>query len=690
MTAPTTRAASFTARTPDDLLALVPVVLGFVPRDSIAMLTFGGQPPLPRARRPPPQDRPPTCRPWSSCCSARRCGTGCAGWCCSPTPRRRATSTWRPRPELRRSFEGSGIGRPGDPAGGRRPLVAARAGRGRPGCRTGASRTTSAPTRSAPQAVLEGRAHASRAALAASLERDPARVGDPGAAAGSWRALAGRPRRPRPGSPPRSRGTVRDGTVPDDVEAARLLRAAARSGRPGRRLVRVTGATAAAHVALWTDVVRRSPEPLLPGPAAVLRASPPGSPGTARWRGARSTAAPSRTPDHRWPPCRTAVRAVPPSSATVPPRPLGRAGRSGPVTRHAWPRDRARVRAAHGAQTSVSRRSCSSSTPTPATSRRPRARVLKESSPQHGRGRRRPAPRPTTWTRNCSATSWRPAPTRAADSPHWCAQLVAARRDRGRGGPGRRAGDGGVRDGPAGRRPDRRDAQRPLPRHGRHLRRDRPRRRHLRHACARRDRVGRVGRRRSSTGSRPGCRCCWRSARTRRTPRAATPATPPGAPRSGPAGPARGRPSSSGRSSRLPGAVPRPAGVGGRPRPRDALLRRPPLGPPAHRGDPGLRHLHRPRRGGRRSRRWPRPGRDARPAPLAGRRGPRAGGPRRCAARTGAPPATGWPTPGAPGARHAGPAREVLAALVAGRRAALAEAGDLSAGAPGSGAGARR
>ncbi|MXG88562.1 DUF4192 domain-containing protein [Nocardioides flavescens] len=32
-----------TARTPEDVLALVPVVLGFVPSDSVVMLTFGGQ-----------------------------------------------------------------------------------------------------------------------------------------------------------------------------------------------------------------------------------------------------------------------------------------------------------------------------------------------------------------------------------------------------------------------------------------------------------------------------------------------------------------------------------------------------------------------------------------------------------------------------------------------------------------------
>ena len=48
--------ATLTARTPDDVLAMVPVVLGFVPTESVAMLTFGAARPfharvdLPRAR----------------------------------------------------------------------------------------------------------------------------------------------------------------------------------------------------------------------------------------------------------------------------------------------------------------------------------------------------------------------------------------------------------------------------------------------------------------------------------------------------------------------------------------------------------------------------------------------------------------------------------------------------------------
>jgi len=42
MTSSAHRAITLTASTPEDVLAAVPVVLGFEPRDSVAMLTFGG------------------------------------------------------------------------------------------------------------------------------------------------------------------------------------------------------------------------------------------------------------------------------------------------------------------------------------------------------------------------------------------------------------------------------------------------------------------------------------------------------------------------------------------------------------------------------------------------------------------------------------------------------------------------
>ena len=63
---------------------------------------------------------------------------------------------------------------------------------------------------------------------------------------------------------------TRDGTAPSDAELARLLR--------GVLDVRVRDAAwsvlrrevAADHVAFWSDVVRRTPDPLVPAPAALL------------------------------------------------------------------------------------------------------------------------------------------------------------------------------------------------------------------------------------------------------------------------------------------------------------------------------------------------------------------------------------------------------------------------------------
>jgi hypothetical protein len=42
----TTPSTTLTARTPEDVLAVVPVVLGFEPTESLVMLTFGSDPPF--------------------------------------------------------------------------------------------------------------------------------------------------------------------------------------------------------------------------------------------------------------------------------------------------------------------------------------------------------------------------------------------------------------------------------------------------------------------------------------------------------------------------------------------------------------------------------------------------------------------------------------------------------------------
>jgi hypothetical protein len=123
----------------------------------------------------------------------------------------------------------------------------------------------------AAQSVVEGRVtHPSRDGLRATVAGDPARIGRVVAALA---ALTG--------DPPRvlddgawaadlvDRHT-RDGTAPDDHEVARLLR--------GMLELRVRDAAwspmsrerAPDHVRFWTDVVRRTPAPLLAAPAALL------------------------------------------------------------------------------------------------------------------------------------------------------------------------------------------------------------------------------------------------------------------------------------------------------------------------------------------------------------------------------------------------------------------------------------
>ena len=65
---------TLTAKSPEDVLAMVPVVLGFTPTDSLVMLTFGAASPF-HARVDLP-DRPArSARSWPPC-SSRPPGTG--------------------------------------------------------------------------------------------------------------------------------------------------------------------------------------------------------------------------------------------------------------------------------------------------------------------------------------------------------------------------------------------------------------------------------------------------------------------------------------------------------------------------------------------------------------------------------------------------------------------------------------
>lgn len=253
---------SFTARTPDDVLALVPVVLGFAPRDSVAMLTFGaGHPFHARVDLPAdPADLPEVVELLLAPARQHRVRqalfvvyTGDASLA------REAAGL------LGCAFERDGVEvlgtlrADGDrwwPAVGTLPDVPPE----------GVPYDVSAHPFSA-QAVLDGRVlHGSRDELRATLRSDDRRVAR---VVGALADVAA--------DPPDAdwvaalvRRHCGDGTVPTDEDVARLLRGLL---DPDVRDAATSGlgrATAREHVGFWTDVVRRSPDPLLPGAAALL------------------------------------------------------------------------------------------------------------------------------------------------------------------------------------------------------------------------------------------------------------------------------------------------------------------------------------------------------------------------------------------------------------------------------------
>ena len=254
---------TLTARSPEDLLAMVPVVFGFVPTDSIAMLTFGADRTFHARVDLPPLDEPVDEVVGSLCAPALRHGVRrvvfvlYAG---SPLPAERVGR------RLVRAFRSAGIEvvdviR----ADGRRwfPMLHGRRSAGPGGT---AYDVSSHPF--AARAVVEGLVtHRSRAELAESLETDDARVALVAAADEGERAASDDPLWVRASTTRHATA----GTVPSDAEASRLLRAVAPA--PDALAAACTGVSrpaAPGHVALWTDLVRRAPEERLPAAASVL------------------------------------------------------------------------------------------------------------------------------------------------------------------------------------------------------------------------------------------------------------------------------------------------------------------------------------------------------------------------------------------------------------------------------------
>jgi hypothetical protein len=254
-----------TVRAPEDVLALVPVVLGFEPAESLVMLTFGAQAPFhARADLPSsPAEVPELVE--ALLAPARHHGVRRVFLVAYSE---RGRSADRALSAVARALRRAGIEvLDGMRTDGRRWHPVPR----RPGVPAHGVPYDVADHRFAAQAVYDGRVvHDSREALAATLGADPGRVA---LVVGALAAL------PRERAPALEEGcwaravVVRHaaaGSAPTDAELARLLR--------GVLDVRVRDAAwsalrrdvAEAHVALWTDVVRRTPDPLVPAPAALL------------------------------------------------------------------------------------------------------------------------------------------------------------------------------------------------------------------------------------------------------------------------------------------------------------------------------------------------------------------------------------------------------------------------------------
>jgi len=257
---------TLTARTPEDVLALVPVVLGFVPTDSVVMLTFGSRRPFhARADLPAgPDEIPETVAALLAPARAHDVtrvlfvvysgdhdlGADLARALC-----------W--------AFGGAGV----------LVLEVLRADAGRWYAVSGAR--PDAPASGVPydvsahrflaQAVVDGRVlHGSREELRRTLDTDPV---------GSRRVVAALAARTGDRSPPAeeahwARALVvrhtRAGSVPDDEEVARLVRGMLDSAVRDAAWSPLERARADDHVAFWTHVVRRTPVPMLAAPAALL------------------------------------------------------------------------------------------------------------------------------------------------------------------------------------------------------------------------------------------------------------------------------------------------------------------------------------------------------------------------------------------------------------------------------------
>jgi len=276
---------TFTARSAEDILALVPVVMGFDPHESIVMLTFGGRESFhARVDLPPPDDV-------GSCVESLLAPVRLHGvsevvfavFSGQDRPVRRVARA------LQRTFEAAGV----------RVIDVIQAHEGRWFTPLG---HRGVPAHGVPydvsdhpyraQAVFEGRVTAaSREELAERLRPVPGAVAAiEDALAELWSRLPEQLRETveeapseasaralvdsvRPDGPALRAMLDRHliaGTVPDDEEAAQILLAVHNAQIRDHAWFGMRRVEAVHHVRLWTDIVTRAPEGLVAGAAGVL------------------------------------------------------------------------------------------------------------------------------------------------------------------------------------------------------------------------------------------------------------------------------------------------------------------------------------------------------------------------------------------------------------------------------------
>lgn len=246
-----------TARCTDDLLAMVPVTLGFAPEDSIVLLTFGADRPF-HARVDLPDTADHDAQVVEMLLApARHHGVRRAALLIYSSPPR-AVDAGRVGARLVRAFRGAGIDVvDAVRADGERWF--ALLDPGDPGVPYDVS-----THRFTAQAVLDGRPLLrSREELVDSLAPDPVAIGPVAALLGRGRRL----------DAAEVAGAVAAhlsaGCFPDDVLAEVLMAIRVPAVRDGA-WTGIRRPAAPEHVRLWTDAVRRAPERVRGSAAAVL------------------------------------------------------------------------------------------------------------------------------------------------------------------------------------------------------------------------------------------------------------------------------------------------------------------------------------------------------------------------------------------------------------------------------------